>query len=85
MIDYSGLNPEQREAVLSDHPRILCLAGAGSGKTQVLTRRMARLWEEGINPENICLELPQRPQRPQHGDAQLQLRLQREQGGSPAL
>ncbi|MDR1688310.1 MAG: ATP-dependent helicase [Clostridiales bacterium] len=53
MIDYSGLNPEQREAVFSDRQRILCLAGAGTGKTQVLTRRIARLWEQGINPENM--------------------------------
>jgi DNA helicase-2/ATP-dependent DNA helicase PcrA len=53
MIDYSGLNPEQYEAVFSDRDRILCLAGAGTGKTQVLTRRVARLWEAGINPNNM--------------------------------
>lgn len=47
MIDYS-LNPAQYAAVFSDSPRILCLAGAGTGKTQVLTRRVARLSESGI-------------------------------------
>lgn len=56
MFDYSGLNPEQHEAVFSDHPRILCLAGAGTGKTQVLTSRVARLWEADTSPDNmLCL------------------------------
>jgi DNA helicase-2/ATP-dependent DNA helicase PcrA len=53
MIDYNGLNPEQRQAVFLDHRRLLCLAGAGTGKTQVLTRRIARLWEAGASPENM--------------------------------
>jgi DNA helicase-2/ATP-dependent DNA helicase PcrA len=53
MIDYDGLNPEQRKAVFGNHPNILCLAGAGTGKTQVLTHRIARLWEAGISPENM--------------------------------
>jgi len=53
MIDYSTLNPEQHQAVFSEQPQILCLAGAGTGKTQVLTRRIARLWESGISPQNM--------------------------------
>ena len=54
MIDYSTLNAEQYEAVMSDHPRILTLAGAGTGKTQVLTSRIARIWETGAsNTENM--------------------------------
>jgi DNA helicase-2/ATP-dependent DNA helicase PcrA len=38
---------------MSDHPRILTLAGAGTGKTQVLTHRIARLWEQGTDPANM--------------------------------
>ena len=52
-INYSTLNSAQREAVFSDYPRTLCLAGAGTGKTEVLTHRIARLWEAGVSPENI--------------------------------
>lgn len=50
-MEYSGLNEAQAKAVKSDHPRILCLAGAGTGKTRVLTHRIARLYEDGIKPE----------------------------------
>src|SRR3954452_12936686 len=38
-----GLNPRQREAVLYRGPALLIVAGAGSGKTSVLTRRIASL------------------------------------------
>ncbi len=56
LIDYQReLNPAQYEAVITHKGPLLVLAGAGSGKTRTLVYRVARMVEEGIDPNAILL------------------------------
>lgn len=52
-MNIEQLNSEQLKAVNHIDGPMLVLAGAGSGKTKVLTNRIARLIEEGVSPSNI--------------------------------
>ena len=53
MISLKSLNEEQKKAVKQTDGPIIIVAGAGSGKTRVLTYKVAYLIDMGVNPENI--------------------------------
>ena len=52
-MDLSLLNPEQRQAVKTVDGPLLILAGAGTGKTRVITSRVAYMMAKGISPSSI--------------------------------
>lgn len=54
MLNLQALNPEQRQAVKCLNGPLMILAGAGTGKTRVITYRIANLLSQGVQPKKIA-------------------------------
>ena len=53
MVNFENLNQAQKEAVLYTDGPLIVFAGAGTGKTRVITYRIANLLQQGVSPYSI--------------------------------